>query len=135
MIDARFRTLRGRDDTGIAGSSMGGLISLYAGFKRADVFGFAGVLSPSLWFANASIFPVIEEALASDQPRPRIYLDVGCYEGQSTLADARRMRNLLVGHGYQYGIDLRWVEDPGGTHHEAAWARRFRKALPALLSA
>jgi predicted alpha/beta superfamily hydrolase len=134
MIDKEYRTLRGRDDTGIAGSSMGALISLYAGFNRADTFGFAGVLSPSLWFANASIFPVIEEALASGMPRPRIYLDVGCYEGQSTVANARRMRNLLVSYGYEYGVDLRWVEDPGGTHHEAAWARRFRKALPALLT-
>lgn len=135
MIDQRYRTLRDRADTGIAGSSMGALISLYAGFRRSDAFGFAGVLSPSLWFANASIFPVIEEALERGGERPRIYLDVGCYEGQSTLANARRMRNLLVSHGYQYGVDLRWVEDPGGTHHEAAWARRFRKALPALLAA
>jgi predicted alpha/beta superfamily hydrolase len=134
MIDERYRTLRGRLDTGIAGSSMGGLISLYAGFKRRDIFGFSGVLSPSLWFANASIFPVIEEALAGDQDRPRIYLDVGGYEGQSTVTNARRMRNLLISNGYQYGVDLRWVEDPGGTHHEAAWARRFRKALPALLA-
>jgi predicted alpha/beta superfamily hydrolase len=135
MIDQQFRTLRDRADTGIAGSSMGALISLYAGFKRSDTFGFSGVLSPSLWFANASIFPVIEEALERGGDRPRIYLDVGCYEGQNTVANARRMRNLLMSHGYQYGVDLRWVEDPGGTHHEAAWARRFRKALPALLAA
>jgi predicted alpha/beta superfamily hydrolase len=135
MIDERFRTLRERTDTGIAGSSMGGLISLYAGFKRSHTFGFAGVLSPSLWFANASIFPVIEEALESGVERPRIYLDVGHYEGLTTIANARKMRNLLISHGYQPGVDLRWVEDSGGAHHEAAWARRFRKALPALLAA
>jgi predicted alpha/beta superfamily hydrolase len=133
LIDKDYRTLRGRESTGIAGSSMGALISLYAAFTRPETFGFAGVLSPSLWFANASIFPVIEEALQDGGDRPRVYLDVGYYEGLSTVANARRMRDLLVAYGYQPGSDLRWVEDPGGAHHEAAWSRRFRKALPAML--
>ena len=135
MIDKEYRTLRERESTGIAGSSMGALISLYAAFTRPETFGFAGVLSPSLWFANASIFEVIERALETEKERPRIYLDVGFYEGMSTVANARRMRDLLVSHGYRQGADLRWVEDPGGAHHEAAWSRRFRKALPALLVA
>ena len=135
MIDKEYRTLRERESTGIAGSSMGALISLYAAFTRPETFGFAGVLSPSLWFANASIFEVIERVLESGSARPRIYLDVGYYEGLSTVANARRMHDLLLEHGYQPGTDLRWVEDPGGAHHEAAWSRRFRKALPAMLAA
>ena len=50
-IDARFRTLPGRETTGILGSSMGGLISLYAALRHPDVFGRVGVFSPAFWFA------------------------------------------------------------------------------------
>ena len=51
-VDRNFRTRRDAEHTGIIGSSMGGLISLYAFLTRPDVFGFAGVMSPSLWFAR-----------------------------------------------------------------------------------
>ena len=135
-IDDRYRTLRGCHDTGIAGSSMGALIALYAAFTRPETFGFAGVLSPSLWFAGGAIFSVVEAALADRRwrGRPRLYLDVGHREGASTLHNARRLRDQLLDAGYRPGVDLRWVEDRGGAHHEAAWSRRFRKALPALLA-
>ena len=59
LIDQQFRTLPDRLHTGIMGSSMGGLISLYAFFQHREVFGFAGVMSPSLWFAGRAIFDVL----------------------------------------------------------------------------
>jgi hypothetical protein len=43
------------------------------------------------------------------------------------------MRDLLVGKGYRLRQNLRWVEEKGGMHNEAAWGRRLRKALPFLL--
>jgi predicted alpha/beta superfamily hydrolase len=55
LIDTDYRTLPGREHTGIMGSSMGGLISLYAFFRHPEVFGFAGALSPSFWFAKGAI--------------------------------------------------------------------------------
>lgn len=137
-IDQQYRTLRSRRWTGIAGSSMGGLISMYAAFTRPETYGFVGALSSSFWFANGAIFPVVEAALAAsfgEIEAPRVYLDIGRYDGTRAVADARRMRNLLIQNGYRTGADLRWVEDPRGGHNEASWARRFRKALPALLSA
>jgi predicted alpha/beta superfamily hydrolase len=109
---------------------MGGLISLYAFFRKPAKYGFAAVLSPSLWFGDSQIFRFIESA---GYVRGRIYLDVGTREGEDTLANARQMRNLLVTMGYQRGRDLMWVEDKGGMHNEAAWGRRLRKALPFLL--
>jgi predicted alpha/beta superfamily hydrolase len=130
LVDARYRTIRGPEGTGIGGSSMGGLISLYAFFRKPAKYGFAAVLSPSLWFGDSQIFRFIESA---GYVRGRIYLDVGTREGEDTLANARQMRNLLVTMGYQRGRDLMWVEDKGGTHNEAAWGRRLRKALPFLL--
>jgi len=130
LIDARFRTLPDRANTGIAGSSMGGLISLYAFFRRPDVFGFTGTLSPSLWFANEAIFAVVAASPVVDG---RVYLDVGVREGERHVRLARRMRDLLLHKGYVLRRNFRWVEDPDGTHHESAWGRRFRKALPFLL--
>jgi predicted alpha/beta superfamily hydrolase len=95
--------------------------------RRSDS---SGVLSPALWFAGGAIFPFVEDA---PYVRGRIYLDVGTREGEATLANARMMRDLLVGKGYRLRQNLRWVEEKGGMHNEAAWGRRLRKALPFLL--
>ncbi len=130
LIDSRFRTSPERESTGVVGSSMGGLISLFAFFARPDAFGVAGSLSPSLWFAERAIFGRLEPAPFHPG---RIYLDVGRLEGAETLADARRMRDLLQAKGYEPGRLLRFVEDRAGRHEEAAWSRRFRTALPFLL--
>ena len=130
LVDARYRTLPLRETTGIVGSSMGGLISLFAFFTRPDVFGVAAALSPSLWFADRAIFGLLE----AGAPHPgRLYLDVGQEEGEETLQDARRLRDLLLAKGYVAGERLRYVEERGGAHEEAAWSRRFRAALPFLL--
>jgi alpha-glucosidase len=51
FIDRHYRTLSGRENTAIMGSSMGGLISLYAALEYPEVFGNAAIFSPSLWFA------------------------------------------------------------------------------------
>jgi predicted alpha/beta superfamily hydrolase len=131
LVDAKFRTLPGRDATGVAGSSMGGLVSLFAFFHRPDVFGVLAALSPSLWYAGRAIFGLLEAAPA---PPGKLYLDVGRQEGVQTLDDARRLRDLLHAKGYVPGKQFRYVEDRGGRHEEAAWSRRFRDALPFLLS-
>ena len=52
LIDRRVRTRPEREATGIFGSSMGGLISLYAFFRAPETFGFVGAMSPSLWFGG-----------------------------------------------------------------------------------
>jgi len=130
-VDARFRTLADKEHTGIAGSSMGALISLYAFFQAPSVFGFVGALSPSLWFGGDAIFSRIESAPFTPG---RIYLDIGALEGVAHVARARRMRDLLARKGYRLGHDLRWLESRCGRHDEASWGRRFARALPFLLS-
>ena len=139
LIDHHFRTLPQRRQTGIMGSSMGGLISLYAFFRREDVFGFAGVMSPSLWFAKGSIYSYVENA--SYLPG-RIYLDAGTREmGGSRInlrkrlqsrhyyAGVRRMKRVLVEKGYRPVRDIMHVEEKWANHNEAAWARRLPDAL------
>lgn len=134
LIDERYRAIPDVESTGIVGSSLGGLLSLYAFFRQPAQFGFVGALSPALWYANEAIFAWVKDAPVVPG---RIYLDVGTREGARTLMHARAMRDLLQEKGYRRGPgagrDLKWVEDAGGMHNEAAWGRRFKKALPFLL--
>jgi predicted alpha/beta superfamily hydrolase len=134
-IDRMFRTEPGRDDTAILGSSMGGLVSLYACFRLPAVFGRAGVMSPSLWFGQSAVLDFIA---AARLPRGRLYVDVGMQEGSGTLKDARRLARLLVRKGFRRqpraASLLRYVEDPQGRHQEASWARRLEAALEFLLA-
>jgi len=145
LIDRDFRTLPEREHTGVLGSSMGGLISLYAFFCRPEVFGFAGAMSPSLWFAQEAILGYVRQ---SDARPGRIHLDLGTHEGSDTrvvpgvaptytsryLAAAHRMRDLLDRKGYRLGLELQYQEEEEATHSEAAWARRLPGALRFLLA-
>ncbi len=130
LIDADFRTLPEPHYTGIAGSSMGGLISIYAFFREPTVFGFAGVMSPSLWFANGAILDYIRDVPFAPG---RVYLDVGTNEGELTLRNVQRARDILIGKGYRLGWDLLCVIDEGASHNEAAWRRRLRRELVFLI--
>ncbi|MDQ3389149.1 MAG: alpha/beta hydrolase-fold protein [Gemmatimonadota bacterium] len=129
-VDVDFRTLPTRESTGIAGSSMGGLISLYAFLRHPEVFGFAGVMSPALWFAGGK---ALEYAEAAPRSPGKIYLDVGTREGEEAVANVRRLREILSAKGYESGRDLLYVVEMGGAHEERAWARRLRKELHFLL--
>jgi predicted alpha/beta superfamily hydrolase len=127
-IDRAFRTRRGRDFTAIAGSSMGGLISLHAFFRCRSVFGRAAAMSPALWFGDRRVFEFVERSRA---PRGRLYLDVGTAEGAETLRDVRRMRRVLQAKGYGRGA-LWYVEAEGAPHREAEWGARLAPALAFL---
>jgi predicted alpha/beta superfamily hydrolase len=130
-IEARFRTLAGARHTAIAGSSMGGLISLYAVFRYRRVFGAAAALSPALWFGDRRIFGYIEKSTA----RPdAIYLDVGTAEGPEALRDVRRMRRILLTKSPR-PPRLAYVEAEAAPHNESAWAARLPQALRWLLVA
>ncbi|MGE0439261.1 MAG: alpha/beta hydrolase [Gemmatimonadales bacterium] len=132
MVDRAFRTDPSRAATSIAGSSMGGLISLYALFRRSDVFGAAAALSPSLWFANRAIMTWLAEIR---HYRPgRLYVDIGLDEPDSAVADVRALRTLLTGLRPRAGVfEFDFVEDEAGAHDEATWGRRVTRALPFLL--
>ncbi|MFL5801586.1 MAG: alpha/beta hydrolase-fold protein [Roseiflexaceae bacterium] len=130
QLDQTFRTLPDRLHTGMMGSSMGGLISLYAFFRYPEIFGFVGVMSPSLWFADWAIFPFVQAA--SFAPGT-IYLDIGRLEGANELVDFRRICAVLIDKGYRPGSDILCVEEPTAEHCEPAWAGRLHGALRFLL--
>ncbi len=131
LVDASFRTRPGRPHTVIAGSSLGGLISLYGLYRYADVFGAASVQSPALWFADGAVLRFVEEM--SGMAVGRIHLDVGTDEGDEALLDVRALEAVLVASGHRRGVDLSYIEEQGADHEESAWGRRFRIAMPFLL--
>jgi glycogen operon protein len=131
-IDRAFRTRVEPAHTIIGGSSLGGLISLYAALARPDTFGAALVLSPALWFAGGAIFKTAEQV---KKPQARVYLDVGTAEGEETLANARRMAQLLKKKGLKEGARLRYHEAAGAEHSEAAWSERLFAAVEWMLKA
>lgn len=130
LIDGAFDTRRGPENTCIAGSSMGGLISLYGLFRRPDIFGTAGALSPALWFARRAIFPWLETV---GTVSGRVYLDAGTAEGPLLMADVARFRDQLIGLGFRLGENLRCLMEKGGHHDEASWGRRLPGALNFML--
>jgi len=129
-VDASFRTMPDAEHTGMLGSSMGGLISLYAFFRYDAIFGFVGAMSPSLWFAKGAIFPLIKEA---ERTTGRLYFDTGTAHGEPAIADTHRLRDLLTEKGFT-GDQLRYIEDEGAGHNEAAWGARFTETVKFLLT-
>lgn len=131
-VDAELRTRAGRDDTVLMGSSLGGLISSYAGIREADVFGHIGAMSPSAWWDGRVLLSLIAQ---SSSTRPiRVYVDSGD-SGPSNdgVTDTRELVRAYRALGYVDGATLRYVEQAGATHTESAWASRLPGALEFLL--
>ncbi len=140
LIDASFRTLPGRSTTGVAGSSMGGLISMYAFLRCPQVFGWVGAMSPSFWLVKQRIVRDIEETAYIPG---RIYLDIGEQEissrrskdsAQQLTSTVEQVYEALVIKGYQPNSEIIYITDPEGVHHESAWARRFPQMIRFFLS-
>ena len=133
FVEAEYRVLGGAANTGIGGSSLGGLLTLYLGLRNPLVFGKLAVLSPSIWWNQRWI--VQFAAKARLKALPKIWLDCGTKEGARELEDVRRMRDTLVQRGWQIGSNLHYEEIPGGQHNEAAWAERVGPFLQFLFPA
>jgi predicted alpha/beta superfamily hydrolase len=138
-VDAAFPTRTDRRATGIMGSSLGGLISLWAAVEYGATFGLIGAMSPAFPGGQGVILGPLRQL----NRRPeRAYVDAGGHEGSHApttaeerrwsagfTRDARRVRDALVTAGLRESVDLRFVEDPDAIHHESAWARRLPDAL------
>jgi predicted alpha/beta superfamily hydrolase len=133
-IDEAFRTRTGAGDTGVVGSSLGGLVSLHAGLTRPDVFGLVGALSPSTWWDGRVILDEVA-AMPSGSARPsRVYVDSGdAGPSRDGVEDTAELASALQGAGYTLGEDLDYLVVPGHTHTEAAWRERLPGALRFLL--
>ena len=119
FINRNYRTEKSRKHTFILGSSMGGLISMYALLKYPKVFGAAGVFSPSFWIAPQLKADVIRR---SKKTKGKIYLYAGKQEGETMVPDLLAMFNLLHQHSK---AKLTTVIRSEGMHNEASWRKEF----------
>ncbi len=129
-IDARCRTLPDRAHTFIAGSSMGGLMSLYAVLKYNAVFSRAAALSPSLWTAPEKL-----EKLAANarlQPDTAVYMDYGSKEFRFR-PDMHQIFEGMAGLLLRRGVFLTSRIVPFGEHREASWEKQLPFMIGALM--
>ncbi len=140
FIDSNFSTLPDKDNTFIAGSSMGGLISLYAICEYPKVFGGAACLSTH-WtgiyqLENNPIQETFFDYLKNQLPNPktnRIYFDYGDQTLDALYPSLQRKVNGIM---VEKGFDAtNWVTKsfPGKDHSEAAWKERLQIPLEFLL--
>jgi len=134
LVDRELRTLTAREDTAIIGSSLGGLVSAWAGVRRPATFGLVGAMSPSTWWDSTMILGAVS-GMSTQATKPlRVYVDSGnagpsADDAVNTAELARRYRSV----GYRDGVDLLYVLASGHQHNEAYWAQRLPRALAFLL--
>ncbi|MCA8829645.1 alpha/beta hydrolase-fold protein [Hymenobacter pini] len=129
-IDQNYRTLTGREFTGIAGSSMGGLISTYAALKYPLVFSKVGVFSPAFWFADKPLFQYLRQHPAN--PATRFYFVSGTQESQTMVPLMQAMRDSLAKGGVPTA-NLSFNAKADGQHAEWFWKREFSAAYQWLM--
>jgi predicted alpha/beta superfamily hydrolase len=136
LIEERYPVLKGAENTGLGGSSLGGLIALYTQLAAPGVFGRLLIESPSLFVANGKI---LEESRRFRNWPTRLYLGMGTRETGNAekdakiVGDVRELETILR----EAGLDEQRVRvrvEEGASHTESAWAARFPEALEFLYS-
>jgi predicted alpha/beta superfamily hydrolase len=130
----RYRIARGPENTGVGGSSLGALISLFVILDRPGVFGRLLLESPSLFVSNRRL---LKYSHAFRQWPERIYMAIGTREAGRADQDLQTVNDVLQLERTlrKAGLDsnrLKVVIDEGGTHSEGEWAKRFPDALTHL---
>jgi enterochelin esterase-like enzyme len=133
LVHQQYRALPDASQTGIGGSSLGGLVSLYFGLKYPQTFGRIAALSPSVWWHQRAIHRFA--AAATPEPRPRIWLDIGTREGPRIVQDVEQLRDILLKKGWREGEDLHYARVEGAEHNEASWSQRVGPFLQFLYPA
>ncbi len=134
-VARQYRVRDDRASTGIGGSSLGGLVSLYLGLSVPERFGKLALLSPSVWWNQKSILGYLNERASEIWERPRIWLDVGDGEGTRTLRDVEQLARRLKANGWNPDQTMHFERVAGGTHDESSWALRVRPMLKFLFPA
>jgi predicted alpha/beta superfamily hydrolase len=123
-IDQNYRTLPNRENTGIMGSSLGGLISHFGSLKYQDVFGKAGLFSPSYWFSD-SVWGFTHNTIKQEDLR--FYQLCGNNESAGMVGDMQRMNDSLLSIGFSQEKVFNKIV-AGGQHNEKLWREAFGEA-------
>jgi predicted alpha/beta superfamily hydrolase len=131
-IDSMLRTRPDVASTAMAGSSLGGLVTSYAGLKHPEIYGLIAAISPSTWWNDDVLVTDIQSTLAAPQRPLIVYVD----SGQGTVddeADTDELAAAYLALGYVQGTNFSHVIQPGAQHSEIYWAERFPGAMQLLL--
>jgi len=134
FVEQNYRVATRPEDTGLGGSSLGALISLYTVIARPGIFGQLLLESPSLWASNRQL---IKESRSVRIWPERIFLAAGTAEAGSaernrTVVDDVRELAAILRRAVLSEKRLRLVIREGAGHTEGAWAERFPEALQFL---
>ncbi len=137
LINEHYRTKKGPENTGLCGSSFGGIVTMHIGLKHPDVFGKLAVVSPSVWWDSRVILK--EVSAITQKPKQRIWVDIGSREAgtneksnNQTTKDTEDLVHLLGEKGWKLGKNLAYFVDKGAAHNEDAWAHRMPLILTFL---
>lgn len=120
-VDSTYRTLPDKPNTGIFGSSLGGLLSFYAAIKHPTIFGKIGVYSPSFWFSD-EIYDLTKKTNLNTETK--FYFLAGTEESEEMQPAIERMLRILQDRGLKSNnFKLRFVK--GGEHNENLWSSNF----------
>jgi predicted alpha/beta superfamily hydrolase len=128
-IDANYRTLPDRENTGIIGSSLGGLISVYGALKYQEVFSKAGSFSPAYWINYDSLWPFVDST--GYEQDIRFYQNMGSLEGEYAIGLMHSMETSLLNNGFE-NITSKVIS--GADHNEETWKNDFEPAYLWLFS-
>jgi predicted alpha/beta superfamily hydrolase len=130
-IDSHYPTLTDAPNTGILGSSFGGVASYNIAGWYPDVFGCAGVMSPIIRI-NLDDAGTINPTLHFSK-NIKMYIDGGWMENSNKwwkmIVSMREAKLWLMKQGLADGKNILYFEDPNGSHNESCWAYRLKSAL------
>ncbi|MEO0405328.1 MAG: alpha/beta hydrolase-fold protein, partial [Bacteroidota bacterium] len=124
LIDSTLRTLPQREFTGVGGSSLGGLISLYLLLEHQDVFSKGLIASPSLWFSEG-IYETAQNTMPLSDTK--FYFFGGTSESSTMVSNMEAMLEVLTDQGFNQE-QMTLVTHDDGAHSEWYWAREYEDA-------
>lgn len=127
-IDANFRTIPDREATGLGGSSLGALVSIYGGLMYPEVFGRLMLFSPALWVSPNIYFDAID--FLSHLPA-KLYVYAGGGEGSTMIPNVEKLKQTLERKGNKK-IEIALSIDPDAIQSEVQWGKEFPKAIEYL---
>lgn len=126
-----------RERLGILGSSLGGLISCYAGWTRSEVYGKVGCMSSSFWWDENDFQNHVVPENTPIKPFNDIYMDsgTGSLGEKECTAYTANIYDQMVATGYVQDKDVFKYVDEGATHSETYWGPRFHIPMEDLYPA
>lgn len=127
-VDSNYRTKKDRENTGIGGSSLGGLISIYSGFLYPEVYSKLMIFSPSLWIEPQNNFPLVS---FRNPYKIKMYIYGGEREGSKMVKRIHKFSKSLEKWEFKklFDFEFKISINPDGTHNEFYWSQEFPRAV------